>query len=113
MHGRTLICRQCPAKGLRATLGSVQPGRQQSWEQGARLVVLDLIDGSVDKAPLRAAAILRVQQHVVARPAIARQQTIGLQQTERCAVRTQHMTPYAATPGLKVVDPLQLPVARA
>ena len=61
--------------------------------QVARLVILHLIDGSIDEAPLRAAAVLGIQQHMVARPAVACQQPIGLQQTEECTAWIQEVYP--------------------
>ena len=87
-----------------ATPRPVHEGRHQSMGQVARLVILHLIDSPVDESPLRAAAVLGVQQHMIARPAVARQQPISLQQTEHCTVQSQHFTACAATPGLKMVD---------
>ena len=52
----------------------------------AHPVVLHLVDGPVDKAPLRGGRVVGVQQDVVPRPAVAHQQPIQLHNNGSTAV---------------------------
>ncbi len=48
------------------------------WGSGVHPVVLHLVDGAIDKAPLSGGRVVGVEQHVEPRPAVAHQQPVHL-----------------------------------
>ncbi len=69
------------------------------WHAGARAhaVVLDLIDGAVHKAPLDGGLVVRVEQHVVARPRVGQKQPIHLQAQRHSWTSPQQLSPCSHT----------------